>query len=172
MIWRSLGWLVLLTLSGAVLSAPTTDYDTVRAQFREVELELWRLQRRTVAGDVALQRQQAALRDVIATEMRARGVDVDGLEAQVERLRQQLRETGLSAAEATRLRERLDSVTYRLRSARDRVLTDPVVRDAKDRYETAVLAAMRREFPEVSSLLQTLRRLQQQMQDRIDAVQH
>lgn len=150
-------------------TAPAEDAFAARLRVSELEQQLEGIRNRALESSPALQEQQQALQQKVNLRMKERGVDP---QADLERLREiatQLRSQSLAEAEQQELVDEYRQKRQRLLEARNAVLGDGEIRQARKQFSQELLVAMKKVEPDVEQIIRRYNEAQAEFRRKMDS---
>lgn len=150
-------------------TAPAEDVFAARLRVSELQQQLEGIRNRALESSPSLQEQQQALQQKVNERMEARGVDP---QADLERLREiatQLRNESLAEAEQQELADEYRQKRQRLLEARNAVLGDEEIRQAREQFGQELLVAMKEVEPDVEQVIRRYNEAQAEFRRKMEA---
>jgi len=157
--------LVLLFAGAAPVSAQLgTEAEALQAEVQALQQALIEIQNVAVNNAPELQRQANRLQSLVRVTMEEAGFDLDGMVARFGELQAEFDAPGLSDQRRSAILAEAREIQADLQQGQQLAMQDAQVLQAQQRYESELIAAMRRENPETDAMLDRFDELRSELE--------
>jgi pyruvate/2-oxoglutarate dehydrogenase complex dihydrolipoamide acyltransferase (E2) component len=144
---------LVLSVAGGAQAQQSTDAEALQAEVQALQQALTEIQNVAVNNAPELQRQASHLQSLVRVTMEDAGFDLDGMVARFGELQAEFDAPALSDQRRSAILAEAREIQADLQQGQQLAMQDPQVLEAQQRYESDLLAAMRRANPETDAML-------------------